>query len=129
MMKKAKVIFKKLVQDSQDYGSNDEHMVSRAFFDLELEGKTYRDLSVDIKQPVGSDFETAPLEVSQPKGYAGPFNHDTFQQLVEGYYRNLVGSSGSGIRIGGGGNIRMRNNTFVQEYTAEFEVGKGAAAW
>jgi hypothetical protein len=33
---KAKVTFRKLIQDSQEYGSNDEHLVSRVFFDLEI---------------------------------------------------------------------------------------------
>src|SRR4029077_11625065 len=62
----AKVTFRKLIQDSQEYGSNDEHIVSREFFDLEIGGKRHSDLYVDIKQPVGSDFETAPLEVGPP---------------------------------------------------------------
>jgi len=35
-MSKAKIIFYKCVQDSQDYGSDDEHMVSRVFFNLEI---------------------------------------------------------------------------------------------
>lgn len=34
---KAQITFKRLVQDSQDYGSDDEHMVSRAFFDMKIE--------------------------------------------------------------------------------------------
>lgn len=35
-MSKAKIIFHKCVQDSQDYGSDDEHMVFRVFFNLEI---------------------------------------------------------------------------------------------
>ena len=34
-MKKARVTFRKCIQDSQEYGSNNEYMVSRVFFDLE----------------------------------------------------------------------------------------------
>jgi hypothetical protein len=56
-MAKAKIVFQKLIQDSQDYGSDDEHMVSRAFFTLEIEGDRHADMFVDIKQPVGGDFE------------------------------------------------------------------------
>jgi len=33
---KAKVIFHQCIQDSQEYGSDDEHMVSRIFFILEI---------------------------------------------------------------------------------------------
>ena len=36
MGKNARVTFYKCIQDSQDYGSDDEHMVSRIFFFLEI---------------------------------------------------------------------------------------------
>jgi len=128
-MSKAKVAFHKLIQDSQEYGSDDEHMVSRAFFSIELDGTVTNDAYVDIKQSVGSDFETSPLEISKPHNYKGPFNHEEFSKFTENYYRGLVGSKGSGIHISGGGNIRMQNNTFVQEAKAEFEVSNESPAW
>jgi len=129
-MTNAHVTFRRIVQDSQDYGSNDEHMVSRAFFDMQIGDRAYKGLSVDIKQPVGSNFETSPLEISKPSGYKGPFNHQAFREAVEKYYRSQVGSSGSGIRISGGAsNIRMRNNTFVQEVHVEFKVSEESPAW
>jgi hypothetical protein len=127
---KAHITFKRLVQDSQDFGSDDEHMVSRAFFDMKIEDRSYQDLSVDIKQPVGSNFETSPLEISKPNGYNGLFNHQAFREAVEKYYKGLVGASGSGIRISGGAsNIRMRNNTFVRDAHVEFNVSKESPAW
>lgn len=128
-MAKAKVIFHKLIQDSQDYGSDDQHMVSRAFFKIETEGNVSEEAYVDIKQPVGSDFETTPLEVSRPAGYNGPFNYEAFRQAAEAYYRSLVGSKGSGIHISGGGNIRMQNNTFIKQAIAEFDVRVESPAW
>src|SRR3990167_10154919 len=127
-MKKAKITFTKLIQDSQDYGSDDQHMVSRAFFVIDVEGNVIKDAYADIKQTVGTDFETAPLEVSQPHGYAGPFNYMAFRQIAETYYRKLVGGGGSGIRIMGSSNIRMRNNTFVMPMAFELEVGKESPA-
>ena len=128
-MTKAKVIFQKLIQDSQDYGSDDQHMVSRAFFTVEVEGNVSKEAYVDIKQPVGSDFETSPLEVSKPAGYSGPFNYEAFREAAEGYYRSLVGAKGSGIHIAGGGNFRMQHNTIIQQEVAEFEVSKESPAW
>jgi hypothetical protein len=125
----ATIGIKKLVQDSQDYGSDDEHMVSRVFFDMELEGKKFQDLYADIKQPVGGAFETSPLEVSRPANYKGPFNHAAFSEIVEGYFRGLIGSGGSGIRISGGANIRMRNNTYMAPMTAKFEVNSSGGPW
>jgi hypothetical protein len=125
----AQVVFDKLVQDSQDYGSTDEHMVSRVFFTLELDGKTHNGLYADIKQIVGSSFEIASLEVSSPQGYSGPFNHEAFRKAAEAYYRSLVGRSGSGIRIQGGGSARMRDNKFFKKELVEFEVGNLSTAW
>src|ERR1700730_13060120 len=87
-----------IVQDSQDYGSADEHMVSRVFSGLEVEDHSYPGLHVDVKQTVGSSFEIAPLEVSAPVGYRGPMNHDALRQAVEGYYRSYIGGVGRGIR-------------------------------
>jgi len=67
-------------------------MVSRVFFDLEIAGKKYSDLYVDIKQTVGGSFETISIEVGIPQGYQGPFNYTAFREFVEAYYRSLVGA-------------------------------------
>ncbi len=129
-MTQAKVFLHRLVQDSQEYGSDDEHMVSRVFFDLEIDGARHQGLHSDVKQTVGSSFETAPLEVSPPTGYRGEFNHEAFQQIIERYYRSLVGASGKGIRITGGLSIRMMNNTFIQAGEAAFDVqASGGGSW
>jgi hypothetical protein len=60
-------------------------MVSRVFFTLEVEGKRYDDLYVDVKQTVGSTYEDGPIEVSSVKGarYKGPFNYMAFHAAVE----------------------------------------------
>jgi len=124
------VTLKLLIQDSQDFGSNDDHMVSRVFFDMVIGDRTYTDLSADIKQPVGSNFETTFLEISKPKGYNGPFNHMAFRNAVEKYYRDLVGSSSSAIHISkGASNIRMQNNLFSREVHVEFKVSKEGTTW
>ena len=130
-MPTATVHFHKVIQDSQDYGSDDEHMVSRVFLTLEAGGKTYPNLTVDIKQTVGATFETSPLEVGPPKGYRGSYNYAAFRELVEQYYRGLVGKKGRSIGMPGvgGSYIRMRNNTFNQPHTATFEYTDTSAAW
>lgn len=131
-MTKARVTFNKCIQDSQDYGSDEEHMVSRVFFTLELGDRRYDGLYVDVKQTVGSSYEDGPIEVSSPKGtsYRGPFNYDAFAAAVEKYYRTLVGSTARGIRIGSGArNIRMRNNTFQRQEVVEFEVTGTDVSW
>ena len=128
-MIKAKINIYKCIQDSQDYGSDDEHMVSRIFFNLEIDDKKYDNLYVDVKQAVGSDFETGPIEIGNPFGYKGPFNYKEFREKIENYYRSLVGSKGRGIHIQGGRNIRMRNNIFMISSIFEFEVDDTVSSW
>lgn len=129
-MPKATAIFSHLVQDSQDYGSDADHMVSRAFFELQLEGRTFPDLYVDIKQTVGSDINADPLEVSPVRNYDGPMNYEAIRGATERYFRGLVGAGGAGIRIGGNvRNIRMQNNLFQSRAVFEFDVTKENPAW
>ncbi len=133
-MPRAKIIFHSLVQNSQDYESFDkreDHMVSLIKFSIEVGGKTYPNMKVELRQPYGTDYETEPLEVGGPKGpYKGSWNHTAFADLCEKYYRSFVGSSGSGIRIAGGSNIRMRDNQFFSKMIAEFDIPEaGSDAW
>lgn len=128
-MPQATIYLKKIIQDSQDYGSDDEHMVSRVFFDLETNESRHNDLFTDVKQPIGGSFETSSLEVTRPANYQGPFNYEAFRSIIEDYYRSQIGGSGSGIRIQGGSNIRMRNNTFVSPRQASFEVSTAGTGW
>ena len=43
----------KCVQDSREYGSTDEHMVSRVFYSIDVDGVPKGDYYSDIKQVVG----------------------------------------------------------------------------
>ena len=114
-MAKAVVTLYRCIQDSQEYGSDDEHMISRVFFRVNVEkGKETEDV-VDIKQTVGSSFETGPLEVYRPRGKArGPWNHKAFVEAVESYYRGLVGATGQGFRIGPAVQLRMHDNCYTE---------------
>jgi hypothetical protein len=123
-MAEFRVIFHECIQDSQEYGSNDEHMVSRVFFSLEVDGRRVGDFSADLKQVVGGDIEHGEIEVGPPHNYDGPFDHTQFAEAARKYFRSLVGSQGTGIRMEGSTNVRMRNNRFRKE--AEFRFTSGA---
>lgn len=99
--------FKELIQDSQNYGSDDEQMVSRVFFDLQVGDKRYPGAHANVTQKVGA-VASDPIEVSPPAGYAGPFDIRKFQAEVEGYFRSVVGKSRSRIR-----DCRHRKNMLV----------------
>ena len=118
-----------MIQDSQDYGSDDEHMVSRIFFDLEVDGTIHKGLFVNVKQTIGSSFEKGSIEVSRPVGYQGLWDHEAFSTFAQQYYRSLVGPGGSGIRFSGGVSIRMRNNVFIQPASFEFQVQAAGGPW
>jgi hypothetical protein len=123
-MPTATVHFKELIQDSQDYGSDDEHMVSRVFFDLQVDDKKYPGAHANLKQAVGATASDQ-IEVSPPAGYSGPFDHQKFQAEVEKYFRSLLGSSGSSIkRSPGAKGIRMRNCRHRKAVSVSFEVAK-----
>ena len=118
-----KITYTQLVQDSQEYGSDDEHMISRATFDLEFEGEVYSNCTVDIKQTVGSDYDSGPLEVFNLQGYDGPNDVSKMQFNTEVLYRSLIGSQGSGINFdSNSSNIRMQNNTFNINRTFEYMI-------
>ena len=127
---KARVDFTHILQDSQEIGSDNEHMVSRVFFNLKAGFLTHEGLYVDVKQIAGGEFESTPLEIGPPHGYRGPFNHQAFRDLVEQYYRNAIGSSGWAIRVAPGAkNIRMQNNMIRTPMSAEIELPDGPGGW
>jgi len=129
-MKNVVAYFHMIVQDSQEFGSDDEHMISRVFFSLEVDGKRHDDLVADIKQAVGSSYESGPLEVYRPKGYRGPLNYEPFRLIVEHYYRSVIGSGGNAIRLHPEAKrIRMQDNLFEIPYRAEFQGSDGDFSW
>ena len=129
-MKQAKISFFMCIQDSQEFGSDDEYMVSRVFFNMEIDGELKTDLYSNIKQTVGSNFEEGQIEVGFPVGITGPFNYEKFSDAAKKYYLKLVGSQGSGIKIGNGcSNIRMMHNIFKFPYNVEFEIPESGTSW
>lgn len=123
-----RVAFHRIIQDSQEYGSNDEHMVSRVFFRLYRDGNDLGEFYTDVKQTVGSTFEDpGSIEVGAPVGYNGPFNQEKFSEAVSQYFRSAIGRSGSAIGIQGGTNIRMHDNLIEQTGEITFPVEERGA--
>jgi hypothetical protein len=123
------------IQDSQELGSDDEHMVSRVFFGLKLDEAPKGDFITDLKQAVGDTFEGGTIEVGPPTGldgsvYTGPFSQQNFADETASYFRGLVGSAGRAISVGpGAGNVRMMNNTYEAHHSVTFEVSDLAGIW
>ncbi len=117
-----RITFHKCIQDSQELGSNDEFMVSRVFFSLEVSRSLYKDLYANLKQTVGSDYTERNIEVGPPIGYNGPFNHEAFAEAARQYYLGWVGPNARGIRVGAGAQFRAYNNTFVGDSSVEIPL-------
>jgi hypothetical protein len=96
-------------------------MVSRVFFDLRVGGDLHTDLSADVKQPVSAGDEHVPLEVSLPNSLSGSVDFADFRKLVEQYYRESFGSTGSAFRIGPGTKVRMMHNVVNRRSVAELD--------
>jgi len=122
----ARVTFHSYIQNSQEAGSvrNDKkHMFSRVTFTLEVNGKKYENMHVDISQPYGSDYTKEPIEVGSPQGeYNGPFNHNAFSEAVESYYRSVIGEQGSAICFGRNAKVVISNNIMLKDSSVEFEL-------
>lgn len=130
MKHNAQITFYKCVQDSQEFGSDNEHAVSRVFFTVTVNGKTL-EYFCNIIQDYGSSFsyENDPLQVSNPFSNSEHINYEQFRSSVESYYRSCVGSSGNGIKIVGASNIRMTNNTFGKVHSISIETSENSPAW
>ena len=116
------VQFKELIQDSQNYGSDDQHMVSRVFFDLQVGEKRYPGAYANIRQKVGA-VASDPIDVSPPAGYVGPFDNKKFQAEAEKYFRSVIGDAGSSGRSDRSGkSLRIRDCRHRKAASVSFEV-------
>ena len=123
--------FEGCVLDSQNFGSTDDHMVSRAFFVLEREGSSLR-CFVDVTQPHRTTYNAEPVEVGPPKTrdggtLDGSWNHKGFRDLVESYYRGMIATGPTAISAENGrpipiSNVRMRNITMAKRQDFELDV-------
>ena len=108
----ATVTFKRCVQNAENTGGDEEHIVSHIYFDLELDQQKHTDVCLEIKQPIQGD---APIEVSKPHGYTGAGEFSELREAAAAYYKKLVGTQPAK-------EIPAQNNLIVQEETVEFEV-------
>ena len=85
------VHFKELIRDYPECGSEDKHMVSCVFFDLQGGDEKRPEAHPDLEQAAGAKAP-GPIEVSPPAGYSSPFDQQKFQAEVEQFFRGRVGS-------------------------------------
>lgn len=122
-MATATVTFKRLIHQSQASGKFNKTIDVAVFFDLQVGGRKFSNVRVDVKQNIGKSFDDSPLEVSRPVGYDGPMNHEALSQEVKTYYRLFFDSRGRVIRRPEGAmGAPMENNEVHTYITVTFEI-------
>jgi hypothetical protein len=94
-----RLIFHHVEQDAPKFGSTEARPVSRAYFDLEVDGETFKDLYVNVEEPVGGSHATQEISVGELKAALLPIDQDAFKQAVRGYYQRLMSSAGNGKHL------------------------------
>ncbi|MGI4884146.1 MAG: hypothetical protein ACRYFR_04225 [Janthinobacterium lividum] len=98
--------FTHCITDSQEYGSDSEHMNSKVFFQAARVNDADRvwiiQSSCIVRQDQGESFtfETMPFNVENPTELIGQINYGEFRDAVERYFRLLIGPEGVAFRIG-----------------------------
>jgi hypothetical protein len=77
-----------IIQNDQSLPIMTGRMVSKAVFDVEAGGTTYRDCWCVLSRPVGTGYSDEPFEVGPPQGYPSdqPWNLDAFGEKIAHYY-------------------------------------------
>jgi len=121
----ARVTFQRIELDSLNYQSfdpNDDHMISKLFFTLEVGSQRYDEMYVEVNQPYGTTYETEPLEVSKYIGsYDGNWDHNEFKDMVEQYYRRVMGHQGKMIKTSNEAKEFRPRNIIIQLSPETFE--------
>ncbi len=123
---RAQITFSAVVQDIQDYNIADpdeDQMVSRILFSLELDGSRLGAF-VEVAQPTGTDYKTEPLTVGplSQEVMGGPWNHEAFTAVVEDYYRSALEKS---VRLGEAGGVHMQSDKIIHVKSYEFDIETG----
>lgn len=121
-MKTAKVTFHKIIVEKQVLGGDEECILSKVVFSLEIEGQRYENLSVPLKQVVGTTYEEKAFEVGIPKGYGGPFNYEHFRKVATDYYVVDTGAFAKLLKVHKNSKVILESMTFEQEITFEMTV-------
>lgn len=120
-MAMATVTFRRCIVNSPEYGGDAQHLGSRIYFDLDIDGHEHPNLYADVKQAIGVAADEEFLEVTEPQGYTGPLNLPVFEGLVEFYYRHVIGAQGLlfGTKPS---EMRFIGHVLEQEMRVQFEV-------
>jgi hypothetical protein len=113
----AEILFEECLINHQRLGSGKDKVVSRVHFSMNVAGRSYEGLYVDVLQPQGTNYESEPFEVVRVHDANGPFegpmSHNALCEEVERFYRTAVGSTARGYGIDPAAkNVTLRNCSY-----------------
>ena len=117
----ATVSFHKYVLNSESDGSQDGRLASRVIFDLDIDGKNYKDVYVMVSELPNSGNHGRLFEISQIHGYEGPLNYEVLKGSIEFYLRQVMGGKESALNAPGK-ILGLSDWTFEQEMVVQFEM-------
>lgn len=78
------------VENSVSFESSRQHIVSRIAFTITV-GRASHSMTVEVRQPWGSDMEVRTAEIAPPIGsYDGPLDIVALNALIERYYEEQM---------------------------------------
>lgn len=115
------VTFRKCLANSPLLESQDRCLNSRVLFDLDINGKNYQEVYVDVREVGESETQESALEISELHGYEGPLNYEVLRGSIEFFYRHVLGakeaSTGTKDKI-----LTLINEEINQEMVVQFEM-------
>jgi hypothetical protein len=119
-MLKATIVFQKLAKDIQSTGFSCHYMLSRVFYDLNFDGRVFKNLHVNIKQALNSTADTGNLELIAPYGYEALLVYQAFREEVEKYYLDSIGTEALSLDSQG---HRLSHINIYSHRTCQIEIG------
>lgn len=115
------MVFRDLLVYSQEHGTDSDHLVSVATYELLVDRVSQGVFKSLVRQTPGAGLDED-LEVTLPEGYQGPMDYEALRNGVEKYYRLAFGQSGTGIRFGADTGVTLRDVSVAVPMSHSFET-------
>ena len=129
--RKVKVVFRSCLQDTQGKAAGEKFLRGEVQMAVFAQGRTSPAETVVVKQTVGADFASDPLEITVPARFRDLLAVPAFRTAVEAYYRRHAIAGFGGNLDGGVDNVFMSSNVIVTgPEVVIFDLApEGAGGW
>lgn len=135
-MKNLRITFTACLQQSQAINDTKEHMDAIVSLTVsKRDGSDGKDFQCTVRQPDGGQraYEKDPIEVQTPDELKNKVNYQEFRDVVERYYRMMVGEDSHYIKTGGDTDIILIGNKISNDANRKIffihEADEHSGAW